>query len=130
MSDNLTPENLNSKTASQRHQEMAPPTIDALRSVVGGFVCVKYDPRTISNAPWHSDNRLNDLAMDVGYSVGMSDDLPDEMAILIRPHFVPELFEDDEEFLGGGEIVIPYTPIQFIKPLVALNERAENDERL
>ena len=107
MSDNtrtLTPENLNSETPTQHHvhHEMAPPTIDALRSVVGGFVCVKYDPRTIRNAPWNSNKRLNDLTMDVGYSVGMSDDLPDEMAILIRPHFVPELFEDEEEFLGGG----------------------------
>jgi hypothetical protein len=27
---------------------------------------------------------------------GMSDDLPDEMAIVVRPHFVSDLFENDE----------------------------------
>jgi hypothetical protein len=112
MSDNtrtLTAENLNSETASQHHvdQEMTPPTVDALRSIVGGYVWVKYDPRTISHAPWRSDKRLTNLTTNVGYAVGMSDDLPDEMAILVRPHFVPELLEDDEELLGGGEIVIP-----------------------
>ena len=101
--------------------EMMPASIEALRSVIGGFVWVKYDPRTIGHAPWQSAYRPEEKKLNVGYSVGMSDDLPDQMAILVRPHFVPDLFEHDEG-RNQGEIVIPYHSIQMIQTLVADGE--------
>ncbi|HEV2548047.1 MAG TPA: hypothetical protein VGU20_11960 [Stellaceae bacterium] len=119
--------NLFDSVAPQRFNlappEMTPARIEALRSVIGGLVWVRWhDPRSISHAPWDSYSWPEDMKPDVGYSVGMSDDLPDQMAILVRPHFVSDLFEDDEGRDQGG-IVIPYRSIQAIRTLVADEEK-------
>jgi hypothetical protein len=101
--------------------EMTPESIAALRSVVADDMLVEvewYDPRTVSHAPWDFYCRPEDMKLGVCLSFGVADDLPDEMAILVRPHFVPNPFGDDEDW-NEGEIVIPYRSIRFIYQLTA-----------
>jgi hypothetical protein len=84
-----------------------------------------YDQRTISHAPWISDCRPEEMEPDIGYSMGMSDDLPDEMAILVRPHFFCALYEDDRARYEG-DIVIPYSSIRMIRRARRVRRRARS----
>ena len=101
--------------------EMTYYSIDALRSAISEerMVMVEwYDPRTVTHAPWDMYCRPEDMKPSVALSVGFADDLPDERAILVRPHFVNNSFDDDDDW-DEGEIVIPYTSIRFIHHLDA-----------
>jgi hypothetical protein len=102
--------------------EMTPESIEVLRAVIAEHEMVEvewHDPRTVSRAPWDLYcYQREDMWRGVCLSIGFADDLPDEMAILVRPHIPHIVFGDDEDW-NEGEIVIPYRSIRFIHPLVA-----------
>jgi hypothetical protein len=128
MSDNKQTKNLVENVAPRRFNleapEMAPATIAALRSAFndGDMVMVEwYSPRTITRAPWDMWCSKWNMRPTVGLSIGFIHDLPDDKSIWLEPHKARIHFASGKS-RDMGEIVIPYTSIRFIHPLIAGDE--------
>jgi hypothetical protein len=77
----------------------------------GDVVLIRYDARTLSQAPWNGRNG-NGPSGD-GVSTGFIYDCPDEQEVIVLPHVTDVPFDGDDSS-EQGEVVIPYSSIRHI----------------